>query len=67
MKRTKGRNNVRAKTGTLSGISSLAGYLTTDSGSTLCFSIINQGIRRAAPAKAFQDKVCILLCEYGAE
>ncbi len=67
MKRTKGRNNVRAKTGTLSGISSLAGYLTTDSGSTLCFSIINQGIRRAAPAKAFQDKVCTLLCGYGAE
>lgn len=64
MKRTKGRNNVHAKTGTLSGISSLAGYLTTDSGNILCFSIINQGIRRAAPAKAFQDKVCTLLCEY---
>lgn len=64
MKRTKGRNNVHAKTGTLAGISSLAGYLTTDSGNTLCFSIINQGIRRSAPAKAFQDKVCSLLCEY---
>lgn len=64
MKRTKGYKNIRAKTGTLSGISSLAGYLTTAGGSTLCFSIINQGIRRSAPAKAFQDKVCSLLCEY---
>ncbi|MCM1079950.1 MAG: D-alanyl-D-alanine carboxypeptidase/D-alanyl-D-alanine-endopeptidase [Bacteroidales bacterium] len=64
MKNTKGRNNVRAKTGTLAGISSLAGYLTAANGNVLCFSIINQGIRRAAPAKAFQDKVCTLLCEY---
>lgn len=67
MKRTKCRGNVRAKTGTLTGISSLAGYLTTENGNVLCFSIINQGIRRAAPAKAFQDKVCMILYGYGAQ
>lgn len=53
--------NVRAKTGTLSGISSLAGYCTAPNGNRLAFAIINQGSMSAAPAKAFQDKVCIIL------
>ena len=55
--------NVRAKTGTLTGISSLSGYLTTRSGSLVAFAIINQGVLRAAPAKAFQDKLCRILCD----
>lgn len=36
--------NVRAKTGTLTGISSLAGYCTAANGHQICFSIINQGL-----------------------
>lgn len=59
-----GRGNVHAKTGTLTGISSLAGYLTAASGNTLCFSIIDQGIMHAANAKRFQDRVCEALCRY---
>ena len=62
MKETKAANNVRAKTGTLTGISSLAGYAKAANGHLLAFCIINQGVLRAAPAKAFQDKVCIALC-----
>ena len=50
--------NVRAKTGTLTGISSLAGYATAANGHTLAFAIINQGIRKGAPARRFQDRVC---------
>ena len=54
---------VKAKTGTLTGISSLAGYLTTANGHVLAFSIINQGVLRNADGRAFQDKVCTALCE----
>lgn len=64
MRRTKAAENVHAKTGTLSGISSLSGYLTASNGNTLCFVIINQGVLRSAPAKKFQDCVCNILCTY---
>ena len=65
-KRMKGsytQGNVRAKTGTLTGISSLAGYCTAANGHQLAFCIINQGVMRNASGKAFQDKVCRALCE----
>lgn len=56
------RGNVHAKTGTVAGISSLCGYLTAYNGHRLCFSIINQGIMHHRNGRAFQDKVCSLLC-----
>ncbi len=55
------RGNVRAKTGTLEGVCTLAGYCTAPDGHTLCFAIMNQGIRRGADARRFQDDVCRLL------
>ena len=55
--------NVVAKTGTVTGISSLAGYLTTADGRQLCFAIINQGVMGSADGRAFQDRVCNVLCE----
>lgn len=55
--------NVRAKTGTLTGISSLAGYCTAANGHTLCFAIINQGVMHGRNGRAFQDRVCTALCE----
>ena len=55
-------DNVKAKTGTVTGISALAGYLTTADGRPLCFAIINQGVMRSADGRAFQDKVCVTLC-----
>lgn len=54
--------NVRAKTGTVTGVSSLAGYCMAANGHVLCFSIINMGIRRAAIGRHFQDRVCEALC-----
>ena len=55
--------NVTAKTGTVTGISSLAGYLTSADGRQLCFAIINQGVMRSQDGRAFQDRVCNALCE----
>ena len=55
--------NVVAKTGTVTGISSLAGYLTTGDGRQLCFAIINQGVMRSKDGRDFQDRVCKALCE----
>ena len=62
MQKTLAQGNVRAKTGTLTGISSLAGYCTASNGHTLCFCIINQGVMRQASGRNFQDKVCAALC-----
>jgi D-alanyl-D-alanine carboxypeptidase/D-alanyl-D-alanine-endopeptidase (penicillin-binding protein 4) len=55
--------NVRAKTGTLTGISSLAGYCTASNGHQLCFAIINQGVMHGKNARDFQDRVCTVLCQ----
>ena len=63
MKKTAAEGNVKAKTGTLTGISSLAGYCTTADGHELAFAIINQGIMQNTRGKAFQDRVCKVLCE----
>mgnify|MGYP002517265755 FL=1 len=55
------RGNVHAKTGTVTGISSLCGYLTAANGHHLCFSIINQGVMHSKNGRRFQDKVCTIL------
>lgn len=59
---TEAAGNVRAKTGSVEGVSSLAGYCTAPNGHTLCFSILNQGVARLAWGRQFQDKVCEVLC-----
>lgn len=65
-KRMKGvftEGNVHAKTGTVQGVSSLAGYCTAANGHRLAFSIINQGIQHHSNGRAFQDRVCTVLCQ----
>ena len=59
---TEAEGNVRAKTGTVTGVSSLAGYLTTANNHTLAFAIINQGVVSSSMGRTFQDKVCQELC-----
>ena len=61
MKETTAEGNVMAKTGTVTGISALAGYCTAPNGNRLCFAIINQGVMRATTGRDFQDRVCELL------
>lgn len=55
-------NNVHAKTGTLSGVSALSGYLNSKNGDLISFSINTQNfIGSARTARKFQDKICEIL------
>jgi D-alanyl-D-alanine carboxypeptidase/D-alanyl-D-alanine-endopeptidase (penicillin-binding protein 4) len=62
MKTAPCRNNVHAKTGTVSGVSTLAGYCQASNGHDLCFAILNQGVIKASDGRAFQDRICEALC-----
>jgi D-alanyl-D-alanine carboxypeptidase/D-alanyl-D-alanine-endopeptidase (penicillin-binding protein 4) len=65
-KRMKGpytKGNVHAKTGTLTGVSSLAGYCRAANNHLLAFCIINQGVMKNADGRGFQDRVCTALCQ----
>ena len=63
MRGTAAAGNVKAKTGTVKGVSSLAGYLTASNGHLLCFSIINNGGLSNGPMRNFQNKICVALCQ----
>ena len=62
MRHSAAEGNVHAKTGTVEGVSTLSGYLTTATGNVLCFSIMNQGVRYSSTGRNFQDRVCRALC-----
>ena len=62
MKKGKAYRNVHAKTGTVTGVSSLAGYAKASNGHQLAFAIINQNVMKSRQARNFQDKVCEILC-----
>lgn len=62
MRNTPAQGNVMAKTGTLAGIYTLAGYCISPENHMLAFCILNQGILHAATARSFQDRVCDALC-----
>ncbi|HZW37954.1 MAG TPA: D-alanyl-D-alanine carboxypeptidase/D-alanyl-D-alanine-endopeptidase [Ignavibacteriaceae bacterium] len=59
-------NNVHAKTGTLSGVSSLSGYLTTLDNHIISFSIMMQNYTGTSQkVRNYQDEICKQLVEYG--
>ena len=60
---TSAYNNIFAKTGTVSGISSLSGYANGGNGHIISFCIINQGVQRGSIGRNFQDQVCIAITE----
>ena len=62
MTKSSAYGNVHAKTGTLTVVSSLAGYCRAANQHFLAFCIINQGIMKNSEGRDFQDKVCELLC-----
>lgn len=63
MKRTVAEGNVHAKTGTLKGVTTLAGYCTAANGHMLCFAIMNQGVLKTSNGRDFQDRLCVLMCQ----
>lgn len=64
MGRGKCFRNVRAKTGTLTGVCSLAGYVTSPAKHTIAFVIINQNVLKYVSARKFQDEICNILASY---
>lgn len=58
-------NKVHAKTGSVTGACTLAGYIRTADGRDLAFCIMNEGAIKMAPSRKIQDKICTYLCELG--
>ena len=58
-------NKVHAKTGSLTGTCTLAGYIRTADGRDLAFCIMNEGAVKMAPSRKIQDQICTILCELG--
>jgi D-alanyl-D-alanine carboxypeptidase/D-alanyl-D-alanine-endopeptidase (penicillin-binding protein 4) len=58
-------NKVHAKTGSVTGSCTLAGYIRTADGRDLAFCIMNEGAIKMAPSRKVQDQICTVLCELG--
>ncbi|MFA4922994.1 MAG: D-alanyl-D-alanine carboxypeptidase, partial [Ignavibacteriaceae bacterium] len=64
MKGTLAENNVRAKTGTISGVSALSGFIKAKNNHQLSFSMMVQNhVRKTSRAVYFLDRICILLSQ----
>ncbi len=62
---TPAQNNVHAKTGTLSGVCSLSGYVTASNGHLIAFSMLVQNyVGSSKIGREFQDEICNILAEY---
>lgn len=65
MRNTAATNNLRAKTGTLTGVNALSGYLTTKRGQPVLVSLV--GNNYTGPGRdvtAVLDDICVMLAEY---
>lgn len=63
MKGSPAYRNVHAKTGTLTGVHTLAGYVRAANGHLLAFAIMANGAMEGKAARAWQDKVCAILAQ----
>ena len=64
MRETAATGRLRAKTGTLTGVSALSGYVTTSNGEELVFSLIVNHSPSTARARALQDSIGVRLAEW---
>jgi D-alanyl-D-alanine carboxypeptidase/D-alanyl-D-alanine-endopeptidase (penicillin-binding protein 4) len=60
-----GQGIVRAKTGSLSGVNTIAGELVTNDGRLLVFAIMANGSRAAVPARIGLDRIAAKLVACG--
>lgn len=58
MRGTAAYNNVRAKTGTVNGVSTLSGYVTAANGHKLAFSILVNNLNNKSAAHSLQNQLC---------
>ncbi|MGA8265524.1 MAG: D-alanyl-D-alanine carboxypeptidase/D-alanyl-D-alanine-endopeptidase, partial [Ignavibacteriaceae bacterium] len=59
------KNNLHAKTGTISGVSCLSGYVKARNGHNIAFSIMVQNyVTKAKVAESLVDDICDLLARY---
>jgi serine-type D-Ala-D-Ala carboxypeptidase/endopeptidase (penicillin-binding protein 4) len=63
------KGKVRAKTGSMTGISSLSGYLTTKDGELIAFSILQNGFtgKSIRYKTQIEDEICTLLVNFSRE
>jgi serine-type D-Ala-D-Ala carboxypeptidase/endopeptidase (penicillin-binding protein 4) len=57
------RGSIHAKTGTLNGVTTLAGYMTTKSGRNLIFSIFANRVNAVARVKRTIDEICSIFVD----
>lgn len=57
------RRRIVAKTGSMTGVSTLAGYAHASNGHILAFVILNQHVLKLSQARAWQDKICKAIME----
>jgi D-alanyl-D-alanine carboxypeptidase/D-alanyl-D-alanine-endopeptidase (penicillin-binding protein 4) len=62
---TPAAGNLRAKTGTIDGVSALSGMVRSRSGERLAFSIMVNGTRSNGRAKAVENQIGALLASFG--
>jgi len=61
-------NNVHTKTGTLSGVSNVSGYLTGKNGDKIAFSILMQNyVGKSKPVRNFQDSLLTIISLFNEE
>ena len=61
---TRAARNLRAKTGTIDGVSALTGIVTTRDGETLIFSILSNELRSTGAAKRVEDRIGARLADF---
>lgn len=65
MKGTAAANNIRAKTGTISGVATLSGYVTSAAGERLAFSImLNNYAETSDSPRSHIDAIAVLLASF---
>ena len=63
MRNTPAANNVHAKTGSLTGVSALSGYVTTADGRELVFSVLENNYL-ASSVKSIEDQIAVALASW---